>query len=314
LIASSFIRSCLGSFGCVFLSICLASCGGTASTPRAEPFTSGVQHASLTVDGVKRTYRLYAPPSLDPSQPVPLVLVLSGCPMTGDEIAFLTGFDDQATTGRFVAVYPDPTPDSNANPSNLLEGCWNAGTCCDDASRNGVDDLTFIRLLLDQLTTDSRIDKTRVFAAGLASGAMMAYRLACQLSDRIIAAASVAGALVIEPCQPDRPVSILEMHGTEDSLVPYEGGFGGAFNFPPTAAGIQRWVTLDGCTGPPTQTVKGITKTSIWIHCRAGTMVRFDTVTGGSHTWFGTNVYPVPGEPVSTATVWDFFKNLPLKA
>jgi polyhydroxybutyrate depolymerase len=298
------------SLGCVLVSICVASCGGSAATPKAGPFTSGVQHASLTVNGLKRTYRLYAPPSLDPSRPAPLVLMLNGCPATGDEMASLTGFDHPATTGRFVAVYPDPTPDSNADPSNLSEGCWNAGTCCDDASRNGVDDITFIKRLLDQLTADSRIDKTRVFAAGLASGGMMAYRLACQLSDRIVAAASVAGALVFEPCQPARPVSILEMHGTDDFIVPYQGGFGGNFEFPSTASIILRWVSLDGCTDQPRQTVKGITRTSTWIHCRAGTMVRLDTVTGGKHTWFGTGVDPTLGEPNSTATVWDFFKNV----
>jgi polyhydroxybutyrate depolymerase len=225
-------------------------------------------------------------------------------------MASLTGFDRLATTGRFVAVYPNPTPDSNASPSNPSEGCWNAGTCCDDASRHGVDDFGFIKRLLDQLTTDSRIDKTRVFAAGLASGGMMAYRLACQLSDRIVAAASVAGALVIEPCQPTRPVSILEMHGTDDSIVPYEGGFGGNFEFPSTASIIQRWVSLDGCTGLPSRTLKGITKTSAWIHCRWGAVVRLDTVKGGNHTWFGTDMDPTPGEPNSTATVWDFFMSV----
>jgi polyhydroxybutyrate depolymerase len=306
-IAFSFVGCRLVSFGCIFLSVCLLSCGGTAATPEASPFTSGVQHANLTVDGLKRTYRLYVPPSLNPNQPAPLVVVLNGCPGTGDEMADLTSFDTMATTGGFVAVYPDPTPDSSADPSNLLEGCWNAGTCCGDASRHAVDDVTFIRHLLDRLTTDSRIDKTRVFATGVSSGGMMAYRLACQLSDRIVAAASVAGALVIEKCRPARPVSILEMHGTEDYSVPYEGND----SFPSTASGIQRWVTLDGCTGQPTQTVKGITKTSIWIHCGAGTVVRLDTVTGGNHTWFGTDWAPVPGEPNSTSTIWDFFKNTP---
>ena len=142
------------SFGCAFLSICVVSCGGSAATPRTSPFTSGVQHASLTVDGLVRTYRLYVPPSLDPKQPAPLVLMLAGCPGTGTEIAFLTQFDFLAATGRFIAVYPDPVPDSSADPSNLLEGCWNAGTCCGDASRNGVDDVTFISRLLDRLTLD----------------------------------------------------------------------------------------------------------------------------------------------------------------
>jgi polyhydroxybutyrate depolymerase len=312
LIAFSLIRSRLVSFVCVYLSICVASCGGSAATPKAIPSSSAIRHASLTIDGQKRTYRLYVPPSLDPKQAAPIVVALTGFPGTGDEIAKISHLDDQATTLGFIVVYPDPLPDSQADPSNPLEGSWNAGTCCGDASAKGVDDVTFINRLLDRLTTDFLIDTKRIFVAGLSNGGMMAYRLACQLSDRVAAVASVAGALVIDDCHPTRSVSILEMHGTDDSIVPYAGN--PTYNVPPTASVIQRWVALDGCTGKPTQTASGITKTSIWIHCRTGTVIRFDTVTGGHHTWFGSDLDPVPGEPNATSVVWDFFKNLAPRA
>ena len=93
-------------------------------------------------------------------------------------MAAATRYDQQAAKGKFIAVYPN-------SASNL----WDSGT------GDTAVDLTFISRLLDQLTSDFRIDQTRIFAAGLSSGAMMAYRLACQLSDRIVAIASVAGAL-----------------------------------------------------------------------------------------------------------------------
>ena len=96
--------------------------------------------------------------------------------------------------------------------------------------------------------------------------------------------------------------------GTDDSTVTYEGA----------ASAIQNWVTLDGCTGNPQQSMSGITKTSIWSNCRLGTLVRFDTVVGGQHRWFGSTVEhdipPVPGEPDATMVVWDFFKNLAPRA
>jgi polyhydroxybutyrate depolymerase len=270
------------SFVSVFLSISVSACGGSAATPKANPSpSSGVQHASLTVGGVKRTYRLYIPPSLDQKQPAPLVVGLTGCPSIGDDMAAGSHLDDQATIGGFVIVYPDP-----------VGGCWNTGSCCGNA-----DDFSFISRLLDRLTTDLRIDKGRIFAAGFSAGAIMSFSLACKLSDRLAAIASVAGREDLLDCTPARALSVLEMHGTDDAAVPYTGG----------ASAVQRWVGLDACTGNPTLTTSGITTTSIWSNCRGGTVVRFDTIEGGHHQWFGSTFDPVPGEPNSTAVVWDFF-------
>jgi polyhydroxybutyrate depolymerase len=262
---------------------------------------SGVQHASLTIDTIKRTYRLYVPPSLDPKQPAPLVVLLHWAEGSGDQMGTVTRYDDQAATGKFIVVYPD-----------TFGTLWKAGT------GDPAIDVTFISRLLDRLTTDFRIDKTRIFVVGVSSGGMMAYRLACQLSDRIAAIASVAGALLIADCSPAKPVSILEMHGTDDSTIPYAGN--SDFGLPSTASTIQWWVTLDGCAGRPTQTASGSTTTSLWIGCRGGTVVRLDTIAGGQHTWFSSDParvgqgaagsQSVAGEPDATHVTWDFFNNL----
>jgi polyhydroxybutyrate depolymerase len=270
------------SFVGVFLAICVASCGGSTATPTANPSpSSGLQHANVTVGGAKRTYRLYIPPSLNSNQLAPLVVGLTGCPSEGDDMAGATHLDDLAATAGFVIVYPDP-----------VAGCWNTGTCCGNA-----DDFTFISRLVDQLTTSLRIDKARIFAAGFSAGAIMAYSLACKFSDKFAAIASVAGREDLLDCKPARPLSVLEMHGTDDASVSYAGG----------AGAVQRWVTLDGCTGDPTQSTSGITTTSIWSKCQRGTVVRFDSVEGGHHQWFGSAFNPIPGEPNSNAVVWDFF-------
>jgi polyhydroxybutyrate depolymerase len=284
----------------MLLAITLASCGGSTATPTPSDSPSAVHDRTLTVDGRDRTYRVFAPPSLGSSQTAPLVIALHGLTQDGEAIETWTRFDDEAKASRFIVAYPYGIGNS-----------WNAGGCCGDASAKGVDDVVFISRLLDRLTVDYPIDRTRVFIAGLSNGAMMAYRLACQLSDRIAAAASVAGALVFDDCRPARPVSILEMHGTDDSVVPYAGDSA----FPSTTSTIQRWVTLDDCGGNPTQSVVGITKTSTWIGCRGGTVVRFDTVVGGPHTWFGrVDPNTLPGEPNATKVIWDFFQNLAPRA
>jgi polyhydroxybutyrate depolymerase len=293
LIAFSFMKSRLVSVVSVFLTICVASCGGSAATPKASRSSSGVQHASLTIDGQTRTYRLFIPPSLDPKQPAPLVVKLHGClpGANGDGDAAGTHFDDEATAGRFIAVYPDG-----------LNDCWNGGNCCTNA-----DDVTFISRLLDRLVKDLPINQSRVFATGVSGGGFMSYRLACELSTRFTAIASISGAMVFDSCHPARPVSILEMHGTNDSNVPYAGVPNGP---PSVAAVIQSWTALDGCVGNPIQSQTGITKTSVWKGCKGGAIVRLDTVVGGHHTWFGSSFDPVPGEPNANAVVWDFFSSL----
>jgi polyhydroxybutyrate depolymerase len=277
----------------VLLIICVAwSCGGSTSTAKASPSRGGVQHASIAIGGLKRTYRLFIPPSLDRKKPPPLVVALVGCPKTGEEMAQATYLDSRAESGGFVIVYPDP-----------VSGCWNSGTQACVLNPNA-DDITFIARLLDRLTTDLRVDTARVFAAGFDCGAVMAYRLACEFSDRFAAIASVGGEMDDSAvCRPSTAVSILEMHGTDDSWVDYTQG----------AKAVQEWVTFDGCSGNPTQSISGITKTSLWSTCHQGTQVRFDTVVGGHHTWFGSDLGiggPVDGEPSSNQVVWDFFARL----
>lgn len=273
----------------VGLSLGIAACGGSAATSPARLSPGTTQHAKLTINGQVRTYRLFQPASLDPKQAPPLVVVLHPCMPNGngDGAAAYTHFDDTAGTGRFVAVYPDG-----------IGGCWNV-----ERRPDMPDDVAFISKLLDRLTADLPIDRSRISIAGIAGGAAMTYRLACELSNRVIAIASVSGTMQGgDTCHPTRPVSVLEMHGTEDL---YEGG--GPLNVPSVAAVAQRWTALDGCTGNPSQSQTGITRTSLWQPCKGGTVVRLDTVVGGHHTWFGSPFDPVPGEPDANAAIGNFF-------
>jgi polyhydroxybutyrate depolymerase len=284
--------------------VLVTACGGSTATPTASPSPSSAQQTSITINGQPRTYLLYVPPALDMKQPAPLVVALTGCPSTAATIAGLTNFDSQARTGGFIVVYPEPVAGATAQGA-----CWEADNT--EATTIG-GDLPFMNQLLDRLTTEYRIDKTRIFAAGFSGGGILAHALACVMTDRFAAIASVAGLLLPKfVCQPSRPVSILEMHGTSDNNVPY---LGSPPDVPPTSSTIQFWVKANGCPGAPKETVSGITTTSIWLGCRGGTVVRLDTVKGGHHQWFGSDFDPVPGEPNSTAEIWSFFSNLAASA
>ena len=157
--------------------------------------------------------------------------------------------------------------------------------------------------LLDRLGRQYPIDRKRIFATGISNGGLFSYRLACELSGRIAAAASVAATLISE-CSPSRPVSILHVHGLEDQNIPFEGGQGarGVVNleWPAAQDGIERWRTLDGCPATVKTTVSGAVTASSWAPCRSGTEVRLVTIAGLGHTW--------PKAPYNaTLEIWRFF-------
>jgi polyhydroxybutyrate depolymerase len=188
-----------------------------------------------------------------------------------------------------------------AYPDGLAKS-WNAGSCCGDAQSRNVDDVAFISQLIDRLVKDARIDPKRVFVTGMSNGAMMAQRLACEVTDRITAIASVSGALAIGACHPTRPISILEMHGTDDPVMRFDEQL---------ISGMVQWASLDGCVPTPKITDDGAIKTTTWTTCLEGVTVELQAVAGAVHTWFGSEF---PREPDATSVVWDFFARVPSRA
>jgi polyhydroxybutyrate depolymerase len=268
----------------------IEDCRSAAAIASANASLGPVQYITLVVDGKRRDYRLFQPPGLINSKPIPLVIALHGTPMTSDQWESIAHFDDEAAKAGFIAAYPD--------------GCNEAWQYSDGRSK--VTDVDFIRQVIDRLETEFPIDKSRVFMVGVSAGSVMTYRLACDLSKQIAAIASVSGAMRPDTCQPAQPVSVLEMHGTNDCWTggcPYAELLG-------VDALIQRWRTIDGCAGDPILSQRGITKTSFWEGCKAGTVVRLDTVVGGLHQWYGSDFNPIPDEPNANEVVWSFFSSL----
>jgi polyhydroxybutyrate depolymerase len=148
---------------------------------------------------------------------------------------------------------------------------------------------------------------------------MMAYRFACERADRVAGVGSVAGSVVVDPCQPSRPVSVIELHGTADPLVPYNGGTvdlpeaqgtTAAGPYTSTPAMIQRWADVDGCPAAAPARVAGPVTTDEWSGCRNGAAVSLVSVQGGGHVWFGPGLGPADGAVDATAVIWGFFSAL----
>ncbi len=271
----------------------------------------------LMAGGRERTYRLHLPPAFDGQRPLPLVLVLHGGGGTAHGVADITGFSAKADKEGFIVVYPNGT---GRHPDRLLT--WNAFNCCGYALDHNVDDVGFIRALLDKLEAELNIDRKRVFVTGISNGGMMAYRLACELSDRIAAIAPVAGALNGAICNPAVPVSVIIFHGAADKNVLYEGGV------PqkgvdrrvrvdkPVSHAVSFWVNHNGCAPVPSREQQGNVVREAYEGGRDGAAVVLYTINDEGHTWPGGKAWAFwadkPTHEISaTDEIGDFFMKHP---
>jgi polyhydroxybutyrate depolymerase len=283
----------------------------------------GDQVRSLEWGGGRRTYLVHVPPQYDPARPTPVVLIFHGGRTNAKTMVRFSGFSETADQAGFLAVYPGGT---GYNP-NLLT--WNAGDCCGYAMRQNVDDVGFVRALLDDLAGVARLDERRIFATGMSNGGVLAYRLALELSDRIAAIASVSGPMGTDTCRPGRPVPVLHFHGTADEFAPYNGGRGTkSFSqavFRSVDWTIKQWVEANGCPAhgsvirfaPGIDDSTRVTRTK-WGPGKSGSEVVLYTIEGGGHTWPGripSLKLLGPSTTVISANdvMWAFFTRHPMK-
>lgn len=182
--------------------------------------------------------------------------------------------------GRFVVVYPEGIPSPHLKRAHT----WNGGYCCGPAQTEGVDDVAFVAAVIDVVTAAHPVDPARVFAVGHSNGGIMAYRLACELSDRVAAIGVVAGSLGVDRCSPDRPVSLLHVHGTADQNHPIEGGSGtnslAGVEFHPPIDAVRAIAAVDGCPEQSSTSSEGDLTTQRWSPCDEGTEVALVIVEG----------------------------------
>jgi polyhydroxybutyrate depolymerase len=287
--------------------------GTPATTPPASTATCAGKEAlqgdldwTLKVGGLDRIAHVHVPKGYDPTKAVPVVLNFHGYTSNGAEENALARMTDKADAATFIAVHPEGT---GTSPS------WNAGACCGDAAANAVDDVGFVGKVIDELESKLCVDAHRIFATGMSNGGFLSHRLACELSTRIAAVAPVAGLLAIPTCNPTRPMSVFQFHGTLDSLVPYDGS--PSMGFPSVLQTMSGWATRSGCSVTPRETSKkGDVTCTTYDGCKGGAEINLCTVTGGGHTWPGGLPVPSLGYTttniVATDAMWDFFMKHPL--
>jgi polyhydroxybutyrate depolymerase len=270
--------------------------------------------------GNARQYGVHVPPGYDPAKPMPVVFCIHGL---GQEAVMFcrdgAGLLEKADAAGFIVVLP-----------NGYQNSWNAGTCCGGAVSSMLDDVALMRAIFQEVSKHLNIDLSRVYATGLSNGAYMSYRLACEAADLFAAVAPGAGAIGMNDigggttgtgdfaaCKPAAKVSVLDLHGSADGLIPY------SLQKP----SMERIAMQNGCmltTHPATQPASaGDTMCVSHDGCPAGIDVTGCTVMGGGHVWFGSpncgtgadGACSIVGANsttlVNTDAVWAFFEAHP---
>ncbi len=253
--------------------------------------------SSIVVDGIERTYHLYVPYVYDRKESIPLLIALHGGGGTGkgmEEKTTIEGFDKLAKKGNFIVVYPD-----------AVEKNWNDGRNDPHSysAQHNIDDVYFISVLIDQLEKEYNIDSKRVYVTGISNGGMMTFRLGCELSDKISAIATVASSLpenLYNSSVPANKISVLIIHGTDDPLVPWDGGYVRVFgmNHGRVVSILETedfWIEHNSCTLQTNKTylpdVDQNDGTRVWKEEYAnkenGINVVLYGIDGGGHTWPG---------------------------
>ncbi len=276
---------------------------------------------SLMIGKQKRTYLLHIPKKFNRETPASVVLALHGAMMDGSMMVLFSGLDATSEAKGFLIVYPDG---SGVGPFRT----WNAGGVSGDMTARLADDVTFVSRLLDDLRHVVKVDEKRVYACGISNGAMMCYRLAAELSDRIAAIAPVAGTMAIDAAMPTRPVSVIHFHGTADTIVPFGGPSSSTpkfLTFKSVDETIRIWGKIDRCPETPTAADlpnivdDGTTvRKEVYGPGQDGAEVVLISIKGGGHTWPGRKP-PVSFIGKSTLDIsandliWDFFGKHPMK-
>lgn len=274
-----------------------------ASDPAHEPcpaLPAGDHTLTIATAEGQRQVFLHAPRGA--YKPRPLIIALHGAGETGTDFAQDTGFSRLADREGFLVAYPSAGgPNSFWNMSGQVPG--------------GTNDVEALERSLDQLEAAVCVDPARVFVTGVSNGGGMAARLGCELSERLAGIAAVAGGYrALPPCRPERPLPVLEIHGTGDQVVPYGGR-------PPDYRGsvarwLAQWRRIDGCRGTADRLrpAQGVTEIA-WRQCKAGTRVEHVRLDGAAHGWpGGPRTDPPPAPFAATWRTWEFFRMLPPRA
>lgn len=299
----------------LFLTVLLALTAHAADPTEDLRVKAKDEKGSLEHDGKRRRYTVHTPPNFNTTAQHALVIALHGATQTSNSFSQMINLNDVSDRAGFVVVYPQGLKTKYHGEDSTH---WNShfGT--------GVDDLGFLRALIQKLITNYNVNPSRVYAAGYSDGGMMSFMLACQLSESI-AAVAVVGALLpiaqLSDCNPVFKLPVMGIHGTEDKFAPIDGYPGYTLSFENS---MRIFARAYGCNMDPLpESVADINNRdrSTVSHrrfedCGTSTSVEYFQIEGGGHTWPSSSggIYaeqflgPINKDLNGSKVIWSFFE------
>jgi len=263
---------------------------------------------TISWQGFDRSFIVHIPSSFISTDTVPLVFALHGLGDVASNFESSIGMNAVADTANFIVVYPQALIDPFTNNQTSFNSYINY--------LSGVDDVGLINYLIDTLATQFYIDTTRIYATGFSMGAFMTHRLACELSDKLTAIASVSGQMALQLpdiCNPTKEMPIMHIHGTADGTVRYNGY--DSLQMLSVDSTLAIWKINNSCTSEPTivYTLPNnapdnfITTAYKWIDCDNNSEILLYKVDSADHQWF----YEPASDFDAATEIWKFFKRHP---
>ena len=266
----------------------------------------------LNHNGLERRYLVHVPFSYEKEVPTPLVFSIHGGGGTANGFKKSIDLDSNAEKNNYILVYPDGT--NKKNPDKKLS--WNSGMGTMSLTmEKKADDVKFFSEIIDDIATKFNIDEDRVYATGISKGGQMAFRLGCDLTDRIAAVVAVAVPMSTDvTCEPSGSIPIMIIHGKKDPIAPFEGGeckmrsddLLGTMPYsemPTTCKSINNvtnfWIDNNDCSSQSKMTYQnGDVVCQTFDQCVDGTEVTLCVSENAGHTWPG-----MPGKNLASQSL-----------
>lgn len=248
--------------------------------------------AAQSIDLGRGRLDVKVPTSYAVDDPTPLVVLLHGYGSSGARQESYMKFGALVDSHDFLLVHPDGLEERSDRGARF----WNASRACCNFASSTIDDSGYVLAIIEEMQSLFNVDASRVYLVGHSNGGFMSFRAAHEHSGTIAAIASLAGAAAsVDRGALGNPVHILQIHGTADETILYDGGEIQDFDYPGASETVERWARYNGCRaegvvlGRKLDLVSEVagaetTATRHSTGCRAGGSAELWTIEGGSHT------------------------------
>ena len=256
----------------------------------------GMKRCDLKHDNLDRFYYVYTPSNIDSNESIPVLFAFHGYGSSAMRHLNYTNYFPLADSNNFIVIYPQGATTAT------LSTHWNVGGW---TSKSTIDDLDFVDTVISLLKDKIQIDETRIYSSGMSNGGYMGYHLACNLSSKFAAIASVTGSMTndtFNECDPTHPTPILQIHGLLDFIVPYDGN-AGSKSIPDV---INYWVNYNSCNLDPETLIKyddySLVVYETYSNCLNDVNVKLILHPEMGHDWPSTQSYNIN----ASSEIWNF--------